>query len=408
VEKSFLAVAVLPGFFCQSTHLKMMNPRGMSFLEHRHLLHSTSLSPLIVTIGVVTVLLAIALILVGVINAVPRPVPLRPSRRGERTCLCSGVLQETKGHYGWILPRHKIDHPDAQKHQGAVYLDTRDIRPGSRLCKSDEVVFFLYSDSRGLAAEDCHLKSALEDRLLAQKSHNQRAGEQSNLSIGEFLDNVDGKLGGALGPRLDEFSDTDSTGSGTRSPGSGSSSPRQATSPRFSDIESDPLLRMLQQPREKEPSRPSSRAGSSLSKSKSTAGSSQSKSKSATASAAGGPADHQESEKPPRLPATPVDDDLFESLRAELREAWAKERFYRREREADARASLQQLKTTTSVSTVPVLVPCVAELSDPQGEDIISKATQAIAHLGPQIFGPPADCHPSPGFYSRVRNFMVV
>merc|ERR1719316_1152671 len=88
-------------------------------------------------------------------------VPVRPGRRGERTCLCSGVLQETKGHYGWILPLEEIDHPDAGKHQGGIYLDTRDIRRGTPLCKGDAVMFYLYVDSRGLGAEDCHLESGI-------------------------------------------------------------------------------------------------------------------------------------------------------------------------------------------------------------------------------------------------------
>jgi len=83
---------------------------------------------------------------------------VRPSPRGSRSCLCSGVLQETKGHYGWILPEQRIEHPDASKHRGMVYLDTRDIRPGSPLRKGSAVAFYLYVDGSGLGAEDCHLK----------------------------------------------------------------------------------------------------------------------------------------------------------------------------------------------------------------------------------------------------------
>jgi len=83
---------------------------------------------------------------------------LQPGLRGERTCLCSGTLQETKGHYGWIIPSQKIDHTDSRKHRGGIYLDTRDIRPGSPLRKGDDVSFYVFVDKGGLGAEDVRLK----------------------------------------------------------------------------------------------------------------------------------------------------------------------------------------------------------------------------------------------------------
>lgn len=97
-----------------------------------------------------------------------RPVLLRPAVKGERTCLCSGTLQECKGHYGWIIPDKKIDHAEAKKHRGGVYLDTRDIRPGAPLRKGDEVSFYLFADATGLGAEDCRLKNADAERPAAK------------------------------------------------------------------------------------------------------------------------------------------------------------------------------------------------------------------------------------------------
>jgi len=85
---------------------------------------------------------------------------LRPVRRGDKTCLCVGHLHESKGHYGWIMPHCIIDHREAWKHRGAIYLKVSDIRPGSSLKKGDPVLFYLYADHHGLGAEDCHPKPA--------------------------------------------------------------------------------------------------------------------------------------------------------------------------------------------------------------------------------------------------------
>merc|ERR1719329_908077 len=59
------------------------------------------------------------------------------------------------GHYGWIMALQDIDHPDADRHGGRIYLHTKDLRPGSTLKQGDEVTFFLYVDENGLGAEDC-------------------------------------------------------------------------------------------------------------------------------------------------------------------------------------------------------------------------------------------------------------
>jgi hypothetical protein len=58
------------------------------------------------------------------------------------------------------MPHCIIDHREAWKHRGAIYLKGSDIRPGSSLKKGDPVLFYLYADHHGLGAEDCHPKPA--------------------------------------------------------------------------------------------------------------------------------------------------------------------------------------------------------------------------------------------------------
>lgn len=60
------------------------------------------------------------------------------------------------GHYGWIMALQDIDHPEADRHGGRIYLRATDLRPGASPKEGDEVTFFLYADENGLGAEDCY------------------------------------------------------------------------------------------------------------------------------------------------------------------------------------------------------------------------------------------------------------
>jgi len=80
---------------------------------------------------------------------------LRPAARGTHMCMCTGEFLVMLGHYGWIMALQDIDHPDADRHGGRIYLQAKDLRRGSNLKPGDEVTFFLYADKNGLGAEDC-------------------------------------------------------------------------------------------------------------------------------------------------------------------------------------------------------------------------------------------------------------
>jgi len=81
--------------------------------------------------------------------------PLRPAARGTHRCLCTGEFLVMLGHYGWIMALQDIDHSEADRHGGRIYLRASDLRPGYTPKQGDEVTFFLYADENGLGAEDC-------------------------------------------------------------------------------------------------------------------------------------------------------------------------------------------------------------------------------------------------------------
>lgn len=61
------------------------------------------------------------------------------------------------GHYGWLMSLQPIDHPDAERHGGRIYIKSTDIRPGTALLPGQVVECYLYADGNGIGAEDCHL-----------------------------------------------------------------------------------------------------------------------------------------------------------------------------------------------------------------------------------------------------------
>jgi len=76
--------------------------------------------------------------------------------------LCTGEFLVMLGHYGWIMALQDIDHPEADRHGGRIYLRASDLRPGYKPKQGDEVTFFLYADENGLGAEDCHIPISKE------------------------------------------------------------------------------------------------------------------------------------------------------------------------------------------------------------------------------------------------------
>jgi len=84
----------------------------------------------------------------------------KPGARGARTCLCYGRLLVMLGHYGWIEARGTIDHPDAQKNGGRIYVRWRDL--AGEVEEGQIVCFYLYVDEQGLGAERCQAALACD------------------------------------------------------------------------------------------------------------------------------------------------------------------------------------------------------------------------------------------------------
>jgi hypothetical protein len=102
--------------------------------------------------------------------------PLRPAARGTHRSLCTGEFLVMLGHYGWIMALQDIDHPDADRHGGRIYLRASDLRPGYTPKQGDEVTFFLYADDNGLGAEDCFATSNPHPPLPPAPSKRQGCG----------------------------------------------------------------------------------------------------------------------------------------------------------------------------------------------------------------------------------------
>jgi len=83
-------------------------------------------------------------------------VSRRPGGRGCRSCLCFGDVLSVLGSYGWIMASEAVDHPDAAKNGGRIYVHGRDVPGGICYLKAgDRVRFYLYWDEQGLGAESC-------------------------------------------------------------------------------------------------------------------------------------------------------------------------------------------------------------------------------------------------------------
>lgn len=84
------------------------------------------------------------------------------------------MVTEMRG-YGWIKPDHPIDHPDAEKHQGQIFVSSRDAKDGLEL--GMRVMFTLYYDKNGLGAADCQIAASGTD---AREFENE-VGARANL-----------------------------------------------------------------------------------------------------------------------------------------------------------------------------------------------------------------------------------
>jgi len=87
-----------------------------------------------------------------------RPTEINPGYKGKRERIAPqrfiGKLIQWKGPFGWIVPDKPIDHPNAQKHGGRIYLDQIDVEEEISGVGA-QVSFHVYNDGAGLGASNC-------------------------------------------------------------------------------------------------------------------------------------------------------------------------------------------------------------------------------------------------------------
>jgi cold shock CspA family protein len=66
-----------------------------------------------------------------------------------------GEIVEWKGSFGWAQLAEEVDHPDASKRRGRVYVAAKDCVGKKMFAPGDIVQFYLYPDGTGLGAEQC-------------------------------------------------------------------------------------------------------------------------------------------------------------------------------------------------------------------------------------------------------------
>lgn len=67
------------------------------------------------------------------------------------------VLEIQYNKFAWIVPEKLVQHADAQKHKGRIYLAWDDLAEGAKIIKGGKVKFWLYTDKDGLGAEECEV-----------------------------------------------------------------------------------------------------------------------------------------------------------------------------------------------------------------------------------------------------------
>lgn len=68
-----------------------------------------------------------------------------------------GTVIGWRGSFGWVRATTPLNHPEAAKHSGKIFLHRSDVEGESRIKNGTTVSFFLYSDESGLGAQGCRV-----------------------------------------------------------------------------------------------------------------------------------------------------------------------------------------------------------------------------------------------------------
>merc|ERR1711862_667318 len=85
----------------------------------------------------------------------PKPTPDLTRTRITTAPITGEVTKWVKDKFGWIKPTTPIDHPNAKKNKGKIFVSVKDLADGSTSLKEGaHVCFQAYSDESGLGAEE--------------------------------------------------------------------------------------------------------------------------------------------------------------------------------------------------------------------------------------------------------------
>eukprot|EP00440_Ansanella_granifera_P039724 gb/GFBE01043087.1/.p1 GENE.gb/GFBE01043087.1/~~gb/GFBE01043087.1/.p1 ORF type:complete len:270 (+),score=51.96 gb/GFBE01043087.1/:1-810(+) len=116
----------------------------------------------------------------------------------------TGLVTEWRGYMGWIQPLGKVEHAQAAKHWGLIYVNQRDVVAVDgtfpRMKEGKIVDFYVYSDGDGLGAEEVRGLSPLrvtlshtEAKLLLKKGESPHWSEY--LTDSEYYPAIARELG---------------------------------------------------------------------------------------------------------------------------------------------------------------------------------------------------------------------
>lgn len=90
----------------------------------------------------------------GNVQAVVKPP--RPGLRSRITSVATtGEVLEWKGQFGWLRAHEPVEHPEASKKSGKIYVAAKDLIGVKTLELGQLVQFHIFADGTGLGAEEC-------------------------------------------------------------------------------------------------------------------------------------------------------------------------------------------------------------------------------------------------------------
>lgn len=83
------------------------------------------------------------------------PAPTIAERERLTVVPTTGDVLEWRGGFGWVKPHAPVDHPEAKKRQGKVYVSKSDLKGITSLQVGQLVQFHVFVDSSGIGGDEC-------------------------------------------------------------------------------------------------------------------------------------------------------------------------------------------------------------------------------------------------------------